>query len=236
MRATGVFAACVFVLAASSAASASVNLLRNGDFETGTAFGWTPWRAPWGQQEQYIFNDRMPGRSGKYNLKITAYGSSFGVYQEVAVVPGKYYRIEALWKATLMGEKNWFEIELLQGPWNYELADLRPGDIPHKMYSYDLPETTPITFDWTPTPTLDGTPVDIHQYRGVRQAAGTKLTVVLKAGGNPDFRSGQSVVSWFDDVALYEVPEPSTLLIAGVGAVLAGKGRISRLPRRPENG
>jgi hypothetical protein len=224
---TGLFAA-MSVLGAGL--SAHANLLRNGDFEVGGASGWITWRADWGQQERWKFNDATPGRSGNYDLKITALGGSFGVYQTVTVAPGSFYRLEAKWKATVLSDPAWFEIELLQGPWNYEAADIRPGDLVNKMYSFDNPENPPVSFDWIDTGTLDGTAADINGYRGVRQATSNRMTVVLKAGGNPNMVSGQSVVSWFDDVNLYEVPEPSSILLlaAGLGAVAPRRRRPCR--------
>ncbi len=207
----GLFAVLITI---GGAASAQGNLLRNGDFGTGNGWGWTTWRAAWGQQERWQFNDTS---SGGFNLKLTALGGSFGVYQTVYVTPGKYYRIEARWKFSALSEPTWTEIELLQGGWDLQAADERPWDLPNKMYSYDNPENPPETFDWLHTAVLDGTPADINQYRGVRQATTSRMTIVLKAGGNPTMTSGQSVAAWFDDVSFYEVPEPSCLLILGAG-------------------
>ncbi len=226
--------ACALMLGCALAASASaapVNLLRNGDFESGGPSGWITWRAPWGQQEQWRFNDTTEGRSGNYNLRISALGSSFGVYQTVAVTPGKSYRIEAKWKFELMSDPTWSEIEVLQGYFDLQQADQRPYDLPNKMYSFDSPENPPVAFDWLQTPVLNGTAADINQYRGIRKATGTRLTVVLKAGGNPAMNPNQSVVAWFDDVKLYEVPEPGAIALAAIGSAFIGRRR-----REPANG
>lgn len=195
------------------AATAHANLLRNGDFEAGNATGWIGWRAPWGQGEQRIFNDTTPGHSGNYDLKISATGSSFGVYQIVNVTPGQTYRLEARWKFDNLSDPGWTEIMILQGGWDYNAADIRPGDLVNKMYSYDNPENPPVAFDWLDTASLDGTAADINSYYGERTATTTRMTVVLKAGGNPTMAAGQSVVAYFDDVSLVEVPEPATLLL-----------------------
>src|SRR5262245_41418261 len=110
---------CVFSVIACASPAFAANLLINGNFETGTSQAWTNWRAPWGQQEQYLFNDATTGRSGQFDLKITAKGSSFGVYQTVNVTPGHSYRLSALWKAQVLSDPGWFEIMLLQGPFDY---------------------------------------------------------------------------------------------------------------------
>lgn len=221
----------VMFLACASPALAA-NVLINPGFETGNSQGWTSWRAPWGQQEQYTFNDTTAGHTGQFDLKITAKGSSFGVYQTVSVTPGHSYRLSAQWKVDVLSNPGWFEIMLLQGPYSYLDTDIRPGDLINKMYSYDSPENPPPPvgggFGWLNTATLDGTLADINHYNGVRQATTTQMTVILKAGGNPNMTAGQSVVSYFDDVVLEEVPEPTSLLMLA-GGLLLWPGRNKRL-------
>ncbi len=82
--------------------------------------------------------------------------SSFGVYQEVTVEPGKTYRADMYWKGEKLGTKNWWEVIVLDGPWDPVQAD--SGDPvtqvqPNYMYAYDddaygLPGGIGATFGW----------------------------------------------------------------------------------------
>ena len=89
---------CVLTLLACASPVFAANLLTNGNFETGTSQGWTSWRAPWGQQEQYSFNDATAGRSGQFDLKITARGSSFGVDAGMSEQSLNWERFNSLWE------------------------------------------------------------------------------------------------------------------------------------------
>jgi len=198
--------ACILAIGFPSAfvSAGGPNLLINGNFESGS-LGWTNWKAPWASEAACVRNffDQTPGHSGNYCLKLSTNAASFGVYQVVTVTPGRYYRIECLWKATFSSASNtWAEIEVLPGPYVYEEVDLRPQDLVHKMYSFDNPENPPVTFDWLLTPTLNGTAADINHYNGIRYSGTSdKMTVALKCGAI----GGPNTQEWFDDIRLYEV-------------------------------
>ena len=63
--------------------------------------------------------------------------SSFGVYQEVTVEPGKTYRLDCEWKGTRQGDSNWWEVILVDGPYNYDQADNGPIVEKNYMFAYD---------------------------------------------------------------------------------------------------
>lgn len=198
------------------------NLVVNGDFENG-ATGWTTWRAPWGVNEAWDFHntDVGPDASGNRSLKLgnSASVGSFGVYQEVAVEPGKTYRLDAYWKGQKLGDMNWFEILLLDGPWNMQQADSgTPASVyvePNYMYAYDnntygLPGPIGTTFGWIWGHAQYAPPrdqVDWNNRLGRRTASGNVMTVVLKAGSTT-----AGIANWFDEVSLVEVLDEEILV------------------------
>jgi hypothetical protein len=180
------------------------NLVVNGGFESGAA-GWTTWRAPWGSGEVWDFNDTDPEATGTRCLRLSTPGNaSFGVYQQVAVTPGRTYRIDCRWKGTKFGESNWYEVLLLDGPFNQVFADSGSADLvqPNFMYAYDS-GTFPLPgdFGWIWTHEQNGTPVDTHGRFGKRTATGNVMTIVLKAGACCGTNGASA---WFDEVSLVE--------------------------------
>lgn len=194
----------VSVLAAGTTASAQ-NLVTNGNFESGSA-GWTNWRANWGTGETWDFTNTEAGRIGAACLNLRINGtSSFGVYQQIAVTPGKTYKIDGYWKGKRFGNDNWAEIMLLDGAWDPVQADTG-GNIVllNHMYAYDSnPPAQPFTadFGWVWGHDQNGTTVDTNQRNGLRTASGNVMTIVLKAGAC----CGTTQASvWFDDISLVE--------------------------------
>lgn len=189
------------------------NLVVNGDFETGDGTGWTTWRTGWGTNEAWDFASTEPGRAGAYCLKLgqSNTASSFGVYQEVAVDPGKTYRVDAYWRGQKLSNSNWFEVILLDGAFDLAAADTPPGVQNNFMYAYDpgtygLPGPIGTTFGWIWTHEQNAPPsdrVDWNERRGRRTASGNTLTVVLKGGTG----TGNGVAVWFDEVRLQEVQQ-----------------------------
>ncbi len=191
-----------------------VNLLANGDFESGST-GWATWRASWGGAEAWDFNSTEPGAIDGKCLHLTSGGASFGVYQQVAVTPGKTYRVDAYWKGKKLspnGGDNWYEVLLLDGSWDYGQADGNPNVAPYddpsepvfnEMYGYDS-HTYSMTadFGWEWTHDLNATPIDTINRDGLRVASGNVMTVVLKAGACCE-ATGAS--GWFDNISLVEV-------------------------------
>ncbi|HOQ85810.1 MAG TPA: DUF362 domain-containing protein [Phycisphaerae bacterium] len=201
--------------------AAGPNLLVNGDFENGSA-GWQTWRASWGSGETWDFNNTEPGHLGNACLRLSSGHASFGVYQEVAVTPGKTYKIDAYWKGEKLGprgEDNWYEVLLLDGPWDYGKADGNPNVYPYddpsepvfnEMYGYDSHTyTMPDSFGWEWTHDLNDTPIDTMDRNGLRKATGNVMTVVLKAGAAGQ-ASGSS--GWFDNISLVEVDTEEELV------------------------
>lgn len=197
------------------------NLLFNGDFETGlVGQGWTTWTdGQWGSNYFWDFTNAEPGHSGNQCLKLgtTNTTGSYGVYQEVTVEPGKTYRLEGLWKGNQIGGMSWFEILLIDGPWNQQLADsAQPATVVEANYMYAYDENTYgfshagiTSFPWTHTSTQNSPPgyrVDWNNRKGERTATGNVMTVVLKAGS-----IAPGIACWFDDMTLREVGEPMTV-------------------------
>ncbi len=202
--------AVLAVLLPAAAARAQSNLLVNGDFESGTPTGWTAWAAPWSVNNPPDFFAAEPGCRGNRCLRLsTPSEGSFGVYQQVAVEPGKSYRLDAWWKGRYLGQKNWYELLLIDGPFSLDAADNPNVDQINKIYAYDTPNN-PLTadFGWEWGHTLDGTAADWNGFQGIRTAGGTVMTVVLKAGACCGAAGAEG---WFDDVSLVEVDPPPPL-------------------------
>ncbi len=190
------------------------NLVVNGDFAAGST-GWTTWRAPWGSNENWDFNNTEPGHVGAACLKLgqSNTASSFGVYQQVPVTPGKTYRLDAWWRGEKLGNVNWWEILLLDGAWDIDQADSGPAATveANYMYAYDnntLGLAGPIgtTFGWIWGHDQNAPPndqVDWNNRQGLRTASGFVMTVVLKAG-----TTSTGVAAFFDEVSLVEAEGP----------------------------
>jgi len=206
--------------------AAPPNLLINGGFEEG-ATGWSVYHSNWGGQSgQVNFASTVAGRVGNNALHLSipaGLQDSFAVYQQVPVTPGKAYRIDAMWKGNRYGVNQWYEIMLIDGPWDVFQADTGESVVLNNhMFAYDTnsspncPGGNPLTasFDWTWTHTQYDEPVDCWNDRdGVRVATGEYMTVVLKAGSCCG--TNQADV-WFDEVSLTEVTDPEEILVATV--------------------
>ncbi|MBI4581961.1 MAG: DUF362 domain-containing protein [Planctomycetes bacterium] len=203
------------------------NLLVNGGFEAGAA-GWSTYHAIWGGNDGQIdFNNTEPGRVGNSALHLylpAGQDDSFAVYQQVPVTPGKAYRIDAAWKANYYGQNTWYEVMLIDGPWDPFQADTGGSAVLlNHMFAYDTnasancPAGNPITasFGWTWTHDQYDQNVDNcwNDRDGVRVATGTTMTVVLKTGSCCG--TNRSDV-WFDEVSLTEVIDQPEIIVATV--------------------
>ncbi len=187
------------------------NLLINGGFETGDGTGWTTWESPWGSNMVRLY-DYHAGCLGDHCLRLgnTDTTGSFGVYQEVAVEPGKTYRIDMDWKGYKYGNLNWWEVILIDGPFDYNQAD--QADLVERNYMYAYDNNTyalPIGyFGWIWGHEQNAPPenqVDWNNRKGCRTATGNVMTVVLKAGS--DGSGSPGVAAWLDGVSLVEVTD-----------------------------
>lgn len=204
------------------------NLLTNGNFELGTQTGWTKWWAGWGTAGNSGWNFSHTGvgpMGGQYCLRLGDANTncSFGVYQEVPVTPGKTYRLDAYWKGKKLGDMNWFEVNLIDGPFDMQQADQDPYARYGYMYAYDnntyaLPGAIGTTFGWIWCHSQNAPPknqVDWNNRLGRRTASGNVMTVVLKAG-----TVDTGVECYFDNVVFSEVSED--YVVAAVANPTAG--------------
>lgn len=181
-------------------ASGNANLLLNPGFEDGPATpvqNWTLWRAPWGTGETAEATT-VSHVGGSRSLLLFCNSSSFGVYQEVSVTPGRCYQLNGWWKGSFPigpGKTSWFDTELLDGPFDYQTADLRPYDLPTKVCSYD-----PAIAVWDWQQMSDAYSTAPECINGTRAATGSTMTVVLKTGGF------SVPLGYYDDISLTEVP------------------------------
>jgi uncharacterized protein (DUF362 family) len=214
------------------------NLVANGDFEDTqhpAGYGWTTWRASWGTNEVWDFNNaNVPAGGGQKCLRLGGANTqtSFGVYQQVAVTPGKPYRLDCQWKgirkvdwtSTLNDPANWFEVILIDGPFDINQADCDACGVRNNyMFAYD-DNTYPLqgpagtSFGWLWTHEQYAPPknqVDWLNRLGRRTATGSTMTVVLKAGSN----APGGIETYFDNVTLREVSDDYG--VAAVGTAQA---------------
>lgn len=196
------------------------DLLTNGDFEDGET-GWTTWRADWGTNDVCDFNNpNVSPMGGTRCLRLgnSVTNSSFGVYQQVAVTPGKTYRLDCEWKGKRLGTSNWWEVILVDGPFDMDQADNGPIVEKNYMFAYDdvtygFPGAIGTSFGWIWTHNQYAPPkdqVDWNHRRGRRKATGNIMTVILKAGSYDDDPT-TGVEAYFDNVTLREVSEDYVL-------------------------
>lgn len=193
----------------------------NGDFESGTADNWTQWKAPWVDDGAMVYGaTEGSAYDGNYGLNMQINGfASWGLYQEVAVVPGVQYRLEGMWMG-VMTSGGWIEAMLIDGPWNYDQADLpEAGCRDNIVAGYDGGAGWPAPDNWAWQP-FSTTYSNWLLADGSRVASGNVMTVVLKIGGT-------NTNVYFDNVDLVPVPEPSSLL-----ALAGGVGLLGGLIRR----
>lgn len=193
------------------------DLLTNGNFEDGST-GWSTWRADWGENEVWDFNNtNVSPMGGTKCLRLggSQTSSSFGVYQQVAVTPGKTYRLDCQWKGKRLGDQNWWEVILVDGPFSLQEADTAEYVEKNYMFAYDnvtygFPGAIGTGFGWVWTHDQYAPPrdqVDWNHRLGRRKATGSVMTVILKAGSV----STGGVEAYFDNVTLSEVSEDYVL-------------------------
>lgn len=198
------------------------NLVQNGGFETGDLTGWQPWESPWGTPVRNVVpSSTKPGAEGDYVLKLgdDLCSSSFGIYQEIAVEPGKTYRLNCQWAGTKLSNQNWWEVILIDGIYTYQQADEAAYVEKNYMYAYDdvtfgLPggQGTQFGWNWTHEHNVNRrNEVDWNNRHGLRTATGNVMTVVLKVGNWDEPTPTTGVEGFFDSVTLREVIDEQIL-------------------------
>jgi len=189
----------------------AANLVNNPGFESGVQgmvpTGWTKWWASW-SGGYYATTETVAAYSGSYGLREYITGSaSFGVYQEVSVIPNNAYKLNGMWRAVTAGSQNWFEIILLDGPWNIDQADSAPGVFNNVVAGWDAHPSfghpAPASWAWEPFSATYGNCVSPYIKNGVRTASGNKMTIVLKIG----CASLTKPTVYFDNISLTPVPK-----------------------------
>lgn len=218
--------ALVAALVVACVAPASANLVGNGGFENGTV-GWTTWSSTWSSGYTAI-HDHAAAYSGNYGLKLQIGASaSFGVWQKVAVTPGKQYKLDGIWKG-MGGTGNWFEVILLDGQFNRDYADDPKYVFNNVVCGYDgnaaFGYPAPAEFGWQTFSSIYGNEVSPYIQNGVRTASGNFMTVVLKCGS---YQNSVKPTAYFDNITLTEVPEPGSIL-----ALVSGLGALGFIRRR----
>ncbi|HNS00428.1 MAG TPA: IPT/TIG domain-containing protein [Planctomycetota bacterium] len=188
--------AVVLCLCAAAVIAAAEGIAVNGDFETGTGFGWTQWSAPWGMSRpSYDYTSAEEPYEGGYALHMSAVNGSFGVYQEFCVEPGVTFEVAWAWRGRTAGN-GWWELLIIDAPYDYDMADAPSS----------YPEVT-VAAKWEigfggpyPPPSLEW----VDEQASITPDSDV-VTVVLKCGSS----EGGAVHAWFDAVT---VTHASTLL------------------------
>ena len=187
------------------AATASANLVVNGDWNTGNETGWTRWNSPWGGPFSWSVDatDGQPAPSGK----LSAAGGSFGWYQWVPTNPGTIYTISGDWKGQNVG---WAEIIFGNDDGRSEYDQL-DAPVANNIVSK---EDGGATYGWQPIdPSSKGSGAVTQVATGPRMLVGLKLG---QSGG------GQST-AWYDNIAV--TPEPATAILLGLPILLLRRRR-----------
>lgn len=196
---------CALAVLAVVSAASGANLVVNGDFSNGLN-GWTQWAAPRGSYTIEV--DPMN------ELHLNAIGTSMGVAQEIATVPGKAYTITADWSGA--GSLHWVELLLVNddGRSLYDQMDAPANaSVISKIDGWGMNggvagggpgqlEPAAVAKFWYPSGPLTNTII----------ATGTKMIVGLKAG------AADSSNAWFDNVVV--TPEPATLALLALPMLL----------------
>lgn len=207
-----VFVLTALVLALSLPAAAD---LVNGDWSTGDETGWTRWWAPWGASNYGVTFNGPFAPEGTAWLDQGQQGS-FGWYQVVECPAGMLCCIQGMWAGDIDG-LGWAEVMF----WTTNDPNENHGnradvgnsaDIAFKKDSWGM--NPPTAWDWesiakSPHPQGNGGMLISQGY----------VVVGLKVGSV----SGNPVWASWDNLCLYCVPEPGSLLALATGLVgLAG--------------
>lgn len=226
MKKMFVLMAVLAILAAP--AFAQINVLNNGNFETGDYSGWTAWNSSWADSFSISVVDDTndPVYSG-YSLKLDATNGSFGIYQEINSVAGQEYTINGMFSGT--GQLDWVEVLMFNddGRTINKQADEEPlaSSIIAKVDGWG--QNGGPNFGWSSITDKYAT-AGLHT--NTITATGSKIYVVLKGGTSNSNGPGCNVKAYFDDFTVTTTPEPSSLLAlaSGIGALGFGLRRKIR--------
>jgi hypothetical protein len=135
------------------------------------------------------------------------YGSG-GVYQELAVQPGRPLQYSYYWKGAGGPQYNWFEFILIDGPFSPQAADISAE--PNIIRKRELANSS-----WTWANLTDQSPADLNGSGQPRPRTitptGPVATVVLKFGHNPTGNTG-AVEVFFDRVEIRQDNGPNLVI------------------------
>ncbi len=186
-------------------------LVANGDFEAGLS-GWTVWSAPptsfWNGVWLHS-NDcdiwvpticPYAGTTSHAQKKGSGAGNAHGgIYQQIAVQPGRQYRISGQWSGGVTGNAagnaTWWEVVAYDGVVDDSIIDqgLRPQDqLVDKIERTDLANNEVFQFQWQP-------------FSGVITAASGTITLAFKQGSFFTF----DAAAYHDNVSMQALGEPA---------------------------
>lgn len=215
----------VLVLLAGSLSARAQNLLTNGNFEAGLT-GWTTWNAPPGFWDgTWIHSNdcdiwvptQCPfGGAGISHAQKKGSGSGNahgGLYQTVAVTPGRVYRLRGNWSGGVTGNaggnSTWWEVVAYDGAVGAATIDAAPGPTDRLIARREVSNLAlngVFQFQWEP-------------FSGTFTAASNQVTIALKTGSFFTF----DAAGYHDDLVLEEltsVPVNSPVALAGLALAL----------------
>lgn len=221
----------LLLLLAGGTAVRAQNLLTNGNFEAGLA-GWSTWTAPPGFWDgTWIHSNdcdiwvptQCPfGGAGTSHAQKKGSGAGNahgGLFQTVAVTPGRMYRLRGAWSGGVTGNAGgnatWWEVVAYDGAVGAATIDAAPGPLDTLIARRDVPNLAlngVFQFQWEP-------------FDGTFTATSSQVTIALKTGSFFTF----DAAGYHDDLVLEEVASsnipvnsPWALVVLCMGLVATG--------------
>ncbi|RMA59207.1 hypothetical protein C8C96_0205 [Acidovorax sp. 100] len=207
MTATIVRALIVLSLMAVGVSASAQNLLANGNFESGLA-GWNTWTAPPGFWDGAWIHSNdcdiwVPtvcpfgsGGTSHSQKKGSGAGNAHGgLFQTLAVTPGRVYRLRGMWSGGVTGNAagnaSWWEVVAYNGAVGAATIDAAPGPMDVLIARREVSNLAlngVFQFQWEP-------------FSGTFTASSNQVTIALKTGSFFTL----DAAGYHDDLVLEEV-------------------------------